>query len=272
MKKLLMIASLTLFTAAATLQPITAAPVQAAASEASWLNKDAASRGVIAVRYSIKSGVDTKLMVTKGETSYTYNLTTSGQTFPLQLGNGDYQVSVLEQASGTKYRQVKKETVNVKLDDANAVFLNSIQNVRWQTNGNAAKLAEELTKSAKTDEEKAKAIYSYIIKKINYDNKLAASGVTSDYLPDADRTLSTSKGICYDYASLYAVMLRSQKIPAKLMMGTSSYVKEYHAWNEVLLNGKWVTVDTTVDASKAGATAQKDFVKDSSKYKVAKVY
>jgi len=270
MKKMLLLAFLVAFAAVAPLE-LPASGGVLAAGDSSWLNKDAVNRGVIAVRYEVKNGTKTKLMVAKGGTAYTYNLTGSGQAFPLQLGNGEYLVSVLEQATETKYRQVKQGTVSVKLDDANAVFLNSIQNIRWQEGGKAAKLAADLTRNAKTDEDKAKAIYSYIIKKIKYDNSLASS-VTSDYLPDAERTLSTGKGICYDYASLYAAMLRSQKVPTKLVMGTSAYVKQYHAWNEVYLNGTWVTVDTTVDAGKQGASAEKDFAKDASKYKASKVY
>ncbi|WP_438433869.1 transglutaminase-like domain-containing protein [Gorillibacterium sp. sgz500922] len=270
MKKWLLAVILAVFASAVPLN-LAVPGTASAASEASWLNKEAVNRGLIAIRYDVKTGTKTKLMIAKQGAVYTYTLTGSGQAFPLQLGNGDYEVSLLEQADGTKYRLVKKDTVRVKLDDAQAVFLNSVQNVRWQPNGQASKLAAELTQGAKTEEAKAKAIYSYIIKKIKYDNALAAS-VGTEYLPNPEQTLNTGKGICYDYASLYAAMLRSQGIPAKLVMGTSAYVKQYHAWNEVYLNGEWVTVDTTVDAGKSSASAGKDFAKAADKYKMSKVY
>ncbi|MEO3945953.1 transglutaminase-like domain-containing protein [Gorillibacterium sp. CAU 1737] len=269
MKKMAVIVSLALFTASSAIVPFSATKVSAEASASVWLNQDAVNRGVISVAYPVRSNVQTKVQITKGSTSYTYNLPSRAeQAFPLQFGNGDYQVSVLEQVSGNKYRQIQKASVTVKLDNPNEVFLNSVQNVRWQADSQAAKLAAELTKSAKTDEEKAKAIYAYLVKNIKYDKKLAATGVKSDYLPEADRTLATKLGICYDYASLYAAMLRSQNIPTKMLMGTSDYVNVYHAWNEVYLNGKWVTVDTTVDAGKG----VQDFSKDKSKYKASKVY
>lgn len=67
-------------------------------------------------------------------------------------------------------------------------------------------------------------------------------------------------------------MLRSVDVPAKLVMGNTSYVTQYHAWNEVLMDGKWVTIDTTVDASSAKSKKNTDFIKASSKYTAAKYY
>lgn len=55
-------------------------------------------------------------------------------------------------------------------------------------------------------------------------------------------------------------------------MGNTSYVTQYHAWNEVLMDGKWVTIDTTVDASSAKSKKNTDFIKASSKYTAAKYY
>ncbi|WP_436756450.1 transglutaminase-like domain-containing protein, partial [Streptomyces sp. URMC 124] len=66
-------------------------------------------------------------------------------------------------------------------------------------------------------------IHEYIVDTIRYDKALASSELT-DYLPDIDRTLSGKKGMCYDYASLFASMLRSVDIPTKLVMGTTDYV------------------------------------------------
>ena len=46
-------------------------------------------------------------------------------------------------------------------------------------------------------------------------------------MPDSNRTLETKKGICFDYASLMALLLRSQNIPCKLVVGYAGV--EYHA-------------------------------------------
>ncbi len=57
---------------------------------------------------------------------------------------------------------------------------------------------------------------------VDYDYDKAQNIVDNNvtgYLPDPDETLSTKKGICYDYAALAAAMLRSQGIPTKLITG-----------------------------------------------------
>ena len=46
--------------------------------------------------------------------------------------------------------------------------------------------------------------------------------------------MKTGKGICFDYASLMAALLRSQGIPTKLVVGYSG--DAYHAWISVYLD------------------------------------
>jgi transglutaminase-like putative cysteine protease len=72
--------------------------------------------------------------------------------------------------------------------------------------------------------------------------------------------------MCYDFSSLFASMLRSVNIPAKLVKGYGSKVEGYHAWNEVYLDGKWQTVDTSFDAQMAQNKQSFSMYKDSSKY------
>jgi len=100
-----------------------------------------------------------------------------------------------------------------------------------------------------TDEEKiAKACYRFVVRNVGYDLEKAKS-VKSGYLPDADETLETGKGICFDYSVLLAVMLRSQGIPTRVMIGMVSPENLYHAWNTVYLNGEWVWMDATLDGT-----------------------
>ncbi|OMF25304.1 transglutaminase [Paenibacillus sp. FSL H8-0548] len=238
-----------------------------------WLNKDKLSAGIVSVEYAANTKVTTKLLIAKGKSNYTYNITAGkkSESFPLQLGNGEYTISLLENTTGNKYKQLKKETVVLNLKDSNVLYLNSIQNIDWTSTSSAVIKAKELTKNKKTDADKVKAIYDYIITNIKYDNKLAES-LSVDYLPNIDRTFKAQKDICYGYASLFAGMLRSVGIPTKLLMGDSSYVDVYHAWNQVYLDGKWVTIDTTVDAGYKNSNKKMDLIKDASKYTIAKEY
>ncbi|WP_458119933.1 transglutaminase-like domain-containing protein [Paenibacillus sp. Z6-24] len=267
MKKLLL-------TCLTTLSLFAATPVSVFAAESSnWLDTSNANQGYVAVHYEAPSNTRTKVMITKNDTSYTYNLNSSraDTSLPLQLGSGTYQVSVLENTAGNNYKKVYSDSLQVQLSSENSVYLASTQNIDWKNSPAVTSLAAKLTQNAITDQQKAQAIYNYITANIKYDYQLAGT-LPTVYIPDPQQTLSSRKGICYDYASLNAAMLRSQGIPAKLVMGTASAVKEYHAWNEVYLNGKWVTVDATVDASLQQNGKQVPFAKDAAKYHTSKVY
>ena len=261
---------LTLFVLVTSVQVTTA---EAATTDSTWLNTSKLAEGVIGIQYEVPTGKRTKLMITKDSSSYTYNLFASNQTedFPLQQGNGTYKVSVLENTTGNKYRVVYTKEVDLSLSNTNVVYLNSVQNIKWNSSDKAILKAQQLTQGLTKDEDKVKAIYNYIVKNVQYDYKLAGS-VSTDYIPNIDSTLTNKKGICYDYSSLFAAMLRSVDVPAKLVMGNTSYVSEYHAWNEVLLNGKWVTIDTTVDAGLIKNKQAVQLIKSSSKYSSAKFY
>jgi transglutaminase-like putative cysteine protease len=256
------------------------ASIPAVASASTGANKavldtSGLDKGTIGIRLANKTTVDMKAKISKGSSSYTYTLkaSTDGQTvwLPLQMGNGQYEIAVLEHVTGNKYRVNLAEKVNVTVTKTSDVFLNSTQGIAWQDADKALAKAKELTAGAATDEQKAKAIYEYIIRNVSYDKELARK-VTSDYVPDIDGTLASGKAICYGYATLYAAMLRSAGIPAKLAMGTTNLVDEYHAWNEVYLNGKWVIVDTTVDAGLSKGDKKVSFGKKASDYSAVKYY
>ena len=90
--------------------------------------------------------------------------------------------------------------------------------------------------------------YEFVVKHMRYDNELART-VERGYLPSADASLESGKGICFDYAALLAVMLRSEGISTRMPIGTVTPENLYHAWNSVFLEGKWVWMDPTLDGS-----------------------
>lgn len=228
--------------------------------------------GLINIQYQSKSGSDTKVMIEKGNQKYIYTIS-SNNTFPMQLGNGNYTVSVLEQKSGNKYKLIKKDTVNLNMKDEKAVYLQSIQLIHWDKDMKAIQKAKALTKNLNSDQEKIEAIYNYIVKNISYDKKKATK-VNADYIPSIEKTYSSSKGICYDYSTLFAAMLRSVDIPAKLAMGYGKDIDEYHAWNQVYLKDskQWVTIDTTYDAGFKDSKSKKQMIKKTEDYSIEKIY
>lgn len=192
-----------------------------------------------------------KVQVKKGSAAYNYDLNSKGtyETFPLQMGNGQYNVRVLENVSGNSYKEIYSVSLSVTLSGETAPFLHPNQFVNYTSSSQSAKKAAELCAGSKTDIEKLKTIYNYMIKNIQYDYQKAKT-VTSGYVPNPDSILSSKKGICFDYASLMAAMLRSQGVPTRLVVGTVDTVAVTHAWNEVYLQGKgWVAVKIEITST-----------------------
>ncbi|WPD24341.1 MAG: transglutaminase-like domain-containing protein [Candidatus Electrothrix scaldis] len=68
-------------------------------------------------------------------------------------------------------------------------------------------------------------------------------------LPDALTTLKNGKGDCNEHAALFAGLARSLNLPTTIAAGVTMQHDAfyYHAWNEVCLDGQWLSVDTTVN-------------------------
>lgn len=185
-----------------------------------------------------------KVQIIKNNTTYNYDLKNGGKTeiYPLQLGEGEYKIRVLENTTGSKYTPLAEQTVNVKLKNKFIPFLQPNQYVMYGNDWAVAKKAAEITKGKANDQEKIEAIYNYIVKNIKYDKQKAAT-VKTGYLPNVDSTLSSKKGICFDYAAILTAMLRSQGIPSRMIIGTVSPKDINHAWNEVYTDEEgWVTI------------------------------
>ena len=66
-------------------------------------------------------------------------------------------------------------------------------------------------------------------------------------IPDALTTLSTRIGDCNEHAALFAALARNVGIPTRVVAGVTFFSGAfyYHAWNEVCLDDRWYSVDTT---------------------------
>lgn len=122
------------------------------------------------------------------------------------------------------------------------VFLTNGQATLWDTK--TVELAEKICADFNTDEEKVKAIYKWMIHNFDYDYKCEPF---VQYF-NVRKTLSTRKGICYDFAHLFASLCRSQNIPCYVVDGTPYNPATYcHTWNRVYFNGSWRNMDATFD-------------------------
>lgn len=182
-----------------------------------------------------------KVLVKVKGLTYSYNLDNGDwAAFPFSEGDNTYQISVLENVSGTKYANVLSTSVQVAITDPFAPFLRPNQHVNYVNALETMKEGASLTEGCEGPLSKVDAVYDFITKTIKYDYMLAST-VEPGYLPDLDRILKRKRGICYDYSALMSAMLRSQNVPCKLVFG---YVgKIYHAWISVWVEEEgWVTV------------------------------
>lgn len=101
-----------------------------------------------------------------------------------------------------------------------------------------------------TDEEKLKAIYQWVTKNISYDYEAYQEQKTE--LKPASLIIQEKKGMCCEYSFVVAALARAAGLEARVVFGQARTNKNspsvYHAWNEVNLNGKWVSLDSTWDA------------------------
>lgn len=207
--------------------------------------------GYIMVK-GIPSDVRLKAQVTLDEETYTYDLNQQEEyeVYPLQMGNGTYEVEVYQQVEGTSYSPIYYTKIEVEMPDTDRVFLYPSQYVWYTNEKNAVKLSYDLCAELTSDADKAACIYDYIVAYLSYDNEKAAT-VEKGYLPDVDATLRERKGICFDYSALFAAMLRAQDIPVRLVIGYVQPENIYHAWNQVYIDGEWVWMDATFGPSSA---------------------
>ena len=164
--------------------------------------------------------------------NYQYNLRTDGEyeVFPLSDGSGKYTIGVYKNTSGTQYATVQTASIDVKLTDEFAPFLRPSQYVNYTAGSAAVSKAAEVCDGVTEELAKVEKVYNFVVTNVSYD-KIKAKTVKSGYLPDVDKTLSTKKGICFDYAALMCAMLRSQNVPVKLVVGYTGSV--YHSWINV---------------------------------------
>lgn len=243
-----------------------------AAESAPAIAYDEEARGVVTVTTPSSSKGTYKIRISKEDEHYTYDAG-AYNVFPLQLGDGNYTVMLLQHVKGNTYKLVKMQQIAYTAQVPNEVYLQSIQNIHWDETMDVALKAAALTKDAASNKEKIEAIHRFVVSNMAYDDEKAGN-VASGYIPSVEQTYESMTGICYDYAALIAAMLRSVDIPTKLVMGHRSDISEYHAWNEVYLEetGEWMTLDATYNAAWQGENAKAPLFHDAAAYTIEKIY
>ena len=216
-----------------------------------------------------------KLQVFKDSDTYTYDIEQGeAQIFPLQCGDGSYTIKVMKNVSDNKYYELYTTTASVSLSDSKAPFLRPNAYANYTKSSDCVKVAAKMASESNSESEFVDQVYKYICKEVDYDFEEAKT-VSTGYVPDPDEVMETGKGICFDYASLAASMLRSQGIPTKIIFGYVAPDNLYHAWNMFYTDetgwvsvkfdvkpGDWNRLDLTFSANGENA----DFIGDGTNY------
>nr|WP_325300559.1 transglutaminase-like domain-containing protein [uncultured Oscillibacter sp.] len=239
--------------------------------------------GYVMAEFTSATDKRLKVQITGPSTTYTYDLP-AGEwaTFPLSDGNGNYKVTILENAGGSKYAAVVSASFQVTLTDEFAPFIRPNQYVNYGVAAKTIEKAAELAGASSDPLEKVSKIYDFVVTNLTYDKEKAAT-VKSGYLPVLDSVLAAKKGICFDYAALMAGMLRSQGVPCKLVVGYAG--QTYHAWINVwtketgwvdgviFFDGTtWQRMDPTFASSNQGSEAILEYIGDGKNYTVKYLY
>lgn len=221
-----------------------------------------------------------KLQVTgPNNVTYTFDIHGGLEVFPLVAGNGSYTIGIYENIEGTQYASILSQDIQASISNEFGPYLYPNQYVNFSTDTLAVQKGSELAYCCNSDIEVVESVYNYIISNVTYDYE-KASTVKSGYIPDIDRVYTENSGICFDYASLMAAMLRTQSIPTRLEIG---YIgEEYHAWISTYINNvgwingiiefdgsNWNMLDPTFASTSA---SPKDFIANSNDYITKYIY
>lgn len=214
------------------------------------------SQGYIMVKGQ-KSSKRLKIQIATAGVKLNYDLNGDGEyeAFPLQFGSGKYQISLYENASGKKYAKEGTVKLSVKMPDELSCFLYPNQYVSYDENTPCVKYTqEELCKGMKDKEEIYETVCNYVKTHFVYDF-IKSVTVKPGQLPEIDECWENKRGICQDLSAMTCAMLRSQGIPARLMIGTVG-ANTYHAWVLAVVNGENKFFDPTAELNASSKAEQ----------------
>ncbi len=183
-----------------------------------------------------------KIQVKSQNHNIYYDLKNNGETekFPLQFGEGDYEITFYQQLIGKSYSPKNKIKKNIKFSNPDVPFLKFNQFVVEDKEIIAT--AQELCKDCTTDKEKYLKIKNYMKTKFFY-NFVKAAMTKQGEMPAIENSWKIKRGTCFDLSAIMTIMFRAVGLPAKLVIGYAD--KGYHAWNSVKIEDKWYRVDIT---------------------------
>lgn len=187
-------------------------------------------------------------------------------TLYLHQGAGKYDIWLYASKSADKTKNTYEyfATQTIKNEDSreNAFLLPSL-NIQ-SDDPEIIALSAQITNGLTTDREKAMEIHDWLTRVMTYDIEGIRSNSFLTRPQDAKAVARSRLAVCDGFSNLFAALSRAAGVPAKVVTGplgvpSSNLTKEQmcdpkrrdallHAWNEVYIDNRWVTLDATLDA------------------------
>lgn len=215
--------------------------------EASGIDTSGVNEGWVCA--SATADARLKFQVICGDATYNYDLPNDGTPtlFPINMGNGSYTFRIMLNTEGNSYVEYDSAYADVALSSEFAPYLIPNQICSYTADSACVAKARDLTAGAENEAEVVAIICTYVAENVSYDeDKARELSTTTGYVPDPDSTYQSGTGVCFDYASLSAAMLRSMGIPTKIITGYVGEDELYHAWIMVYVDGTWQTAEFKV--------------------------
>lgn len=169
----------------------------------------------------------------------------------LRYGAGKYLVSLFQSNDEQKYRSNYTMITSIEIentDQRDMSYLLPSEEVE-SDDPIIVDLANQIIATANNDEEKIKDIHDYVANLVSYDYESLVDDKYKNNPMDAVSVLENPFTVCSGYSNLTAALLRAAHIPTRVIHGKAKIENGYgeHAWNEVLINSTWKSIDVTWD-------------------------
>ena len=106
-------------------------------------------------------------------------------------------------------------------------------------------LAETITKDCKTDSQRINAVHDWMVRNLEYDVDNARAGTIPSRSYTQEGAIFYGKVVCAGYARTFNSFMDVLGIESEYVRGQGNGGS--HAWNRVMLNGRWRYIDVTWD-------------------------
>jgi transglutaminase/protease-like cytokinesis protein 3 len=167
----------------------------------------------------------------------------------IPVGNDDSTAGIEEADYETDKEDSEIEEIEVIYKEIDEHALNTPNSVEKDINS----LISYLIEPARSEEERARAIYRWITGNIEYDADSFFSGNYPDTSPEA--VLRSRMSVCDGFANLFLILAEKAGLDVVKINGYAKGIgytvgdnftgETNHAWNAVFIKGKWRLIDCT---------------------------